>query len=194
MNFLAHLYLAPADPTERIANLLPDLLTLPEQQAMPAVFQTGMALHREVDRFTDAHPEVVALRGRFPTPYRRVAGILVDIFFDHLLARGWSHYTDQPLANFTKEVYQGFATHPAPLPPRAAQTLAAMQRLDWLGSYAGLDGITTALGRMDQRLRRPMGMAQAVTLLHVDSLGIEASFGHFFPDLVGHVRRHDPSE
>ena len=61
--------------------------------------------HRRIDRYTDDHPTVVAARALFG-PLRRYSGIVLDVYFDHLLARDWRHWNDAPLDEFTTRVYR----------------------------------------------------------------------------------------
>ena len=66
------------------------------------VNNAGVGTAKPLDRYTDDHPSVAALRSRFPDGHRRYAGIALDVYFDHLLARDWSHWSDEPLDVFTQ--------------------------------------------------------------------------------------------
>src|ERR1043165_6125429 len=68
-----------------------------------------IVVHRRIDRYTDAHPDVVAARALFPDGLRRYAGIVLDVHFDHLLARDWPRWDGGSLAAFTARVYNGIA-------------------------------------------------------------------------------------
>jgi len=80
MNWLAHLFLSEKTPDSLMGNLLPDFLRNAELQALPREFDRGIRLHRIVDAFTDSHPVVLQSRRRLSPPYRRYAGIVVDMF------------------------------------------------------------------------------------------------------------------
>ncbi len=71
----------------------------------PAI-ETAIELHRSIDVFTDRHPLVDASLSRFSLTRRRYAGIVLDVFFDHCLARDWVLYADRPLEHFTSDVYR----------------------------------------------------------------------------------------
>src|SRR5215831_7568936 len=103
MNWLAHLYLSGASAQFRIGNLLPDLTSASRLVGFPELYQQGIRCHREIDHFTDTHPRVRSCVSRFPAPYRRYAGILTDVYFDHLLARDWLKYSEIPLFEFIDE-------------------------------------------------------------------------------------------
>ena len=54
-------------------------------------------LHRRIDSFADTHPAFRRSRGRVSAARRRVAGIMVDMFYDHFLARHWGQFSGQRL-------------------------------------------------------------------------------------------------
>src|SRR5688500_2273474 len=90
MNWLAHLILSEPSPAVRSGNLHPDILSWSKVHAVPEKFHAGIACHRIIDGFTDANPIFRRSVGRIDPPYRRYAGILIDVFYDHFLAREWS--------------------------------------------------------------------------------------------------------
>src|SRR5262245_27969290 len=103
MNWLAHLLLSEPTSAFRIGSLLPDFVRPPLLAGLPIDFQRGIECHRRIDAFTDAHPIVRRSVGRFVPPYRRFAGILVDVFYDHFLARDWTAHASIPLTDFVGE-------------------------------------------------------------------------------------------
>src|SRR4051812_33392038 len=100
VNWLAHVYLSSPSPEFWIGNLLPDLVSATDLKSFPAKFQNGILCHREIDRFTDAHPLVRRSMARIPPPYPRYARIIVHIFYDHVLTRNWGCYSATPLVEF----------------------------------------------------------------------------------------------
>ena len=187
MNWLAHLYLSEPTAEFRVGNLLPDLVGPPVLAGLPAAFQRGIVQHRRIDAFTDAHPVFRRSVQRFEPPLRRFGGIIVDLAYDHFLARDWSTHSEQPLGEFTREVYAGFGDVAGQLPPEIALPLQAMRTQDWLGSYHELGGLTLALSRMGRRLKRPVDLAAAVPIIERNYEGFHADFREFFPDLKAHV-------
>src|SRR4026208_598678 len=108
MNWLAHLYLSEPTPAFRIGNLLPDLVPASELVDLPGDFRRGVEQHRRIDAFTDSHPIVRRSMNRVSPPFRRFAGVLVDVFYDHILAREWNSFSSGPLSEFAQEVYSSF--------------------------------------------------------------------------------------
>ena len=191
MNWLAHIYLSEPDPAFRIGNLLPDILPHPQFSKLLGNFQRGIRMHRRIDAFTDAHPVVKQSIRRIGPPFHRYAGVLVDVFYDHILACEWPAYSSQPLSEYVVGVYHSFETLKHQLPPEVWQSLESMRHSDLLGSYRELSGIAAALNRLASRLRRPLPLGDATAILenHYDSF--RTDFEAFFPALRAHVAGAD---
>lgn len=188
MNWLAHLYLSEPDPQFRVGNLLPDLASAAQLAGLPESFQRGIRCHRQIDRFTDAHPRFKSCVSRFPKPYRRYGGILTDVYFDHFLARDWSNYSAVPLANFIGEVHSDIENCLREVPPEVIPHLRRMRDENWLGSYHTIPGITTILERVSRRLRKPFDLPASVPIFkHHESLFLD-DFHVFFPELMAHLQ------
>ncbi|HUG82141.1 MAG TPA: ACP phosphodiesterase [Bryobacterales bacterium] len=188
MNFLAHLYLSGDDPDVLVGNMMGDFLKGIGASGYPAAIQEGIRLHRGIDSFTDAHPVFARSRRRFEPPYRRYAGVLVDVFYDHFLAAGWSTYSPhESLASFAHRSYAILSSAPVDLPPRMQRAVRAMAEQDWLGSYASRGGIDLTLQRMSRRPKRPNPLAAAGSQLALHADGLQSDFAEFFPDLIEYV-------
>ncbi len=187
MNWLAHLYLSEPDPAFRIGNLLPDILSYSHLTALPESFQRGIQQHRLIDAFTDTHPIFKQSIRRIPESHRRYGGVLVDMFYDHVLAREWSTYSSQPLPEFAAEVYRSFEIFKPQLPPEIWPRLEGMRHVDLLCSYRELPGIAAALDRISSRLRRPIPLAEATVILENHYHAFRTDFEKFFPELKAHV-------
>lgn len=184
MNYLAHLHLAPDDAAARVGNLLGDFLKPSHAGHLPQALQQGMALHRQIDSHTDSHPLVAQSKQRIAAERRRYAGILVDIFYDHFLARHWTEFASMPLADFTARSYAELEAHRQWLPPRLLEILPRMRAEDWLQSYAGLDGIAAVLrGFSRHRIRRANPVADGIQDLKQHYAALEQDFLDFYPQL-----------
>lgn len=184
MNWLAHLRLAPADPLLRIGNLCGDFVRGADVASLHPTLRHGIAQHRAIDRFVDAHEVVRRSRARVGPPFRRFAGVLVDVYHDHFLARAWDRLGDgRSLAAFAAGVHDELAFHRDLLPPRLRAALPAMRSQRWLVAYAELEGIGHVLGRMAQRLRRPSPLGRGGEPLRAAYGDLERDFTALWPDL-----------
>ena len=95
MNYLAHLHLGGPGREDRLGSLYGDFVK-GSADVWPAGIAAGIRLHRRIDVYTDDHPLVIRAKTRLPAARRRVAGLLVDVFFDHCLARHTHDAAQQP--------------------------------------------------------------------------------------------------
>lgn len=196
MNFLAHLHLASPDPDLMFGGVLADFVRGRAVSAYPEPIQKGIRLHVQIDAFTDNHPIVAAARKRFQPPFRRYAGILIDLAFDHFLASQWDAYSPSvPLDAFARDAYNLLQTNASNRPERMRRVVSAMQRENWLLSYRELEGIENALCRLSLRLSRENPLAEAGQAIRQDYSSLQSDFARFHPDLVRFVtlaRRRSP--
>lgn len=188
MNYLAHLYLADDTPESLLGNLLGDFLRGVRVQDFPLEVQAGIRRHFQVDAFTDTHPVPLESRRRIAAPQRRFGGVLVDIFYDHFLARHWREFSSEPLEAFSQRAYAALASQETLLPERLRHALPRMREEDWLASYREVEGVRTTLRRLSRRLRREHDLAAGVDELIRSYAALEADFRRFFPELVRSVR------
>lgn len=191
MNFLAHLYLSPDTPDALIGSLLGDFVKGPVERAgYNEEITRAIRLHRAIDTFTDAHPAFAASKARIGAGRRRYAGILVDLFYDHFLARHWRDYHDQQLETFATGIYAVLLERAAGLPEPAGRMVGFMARQDWLVSYRDVEAIGDALDRMGRRLTRGNPLLGSQEELEADYPGFEADFRQFMPEVSAFVREH----
>ena len=138
--------------------------------------------------FTDAHPIVKGSKQHLQPRFRRYAGILVDIFYDHFLARHWARYSSEPLREFSLRVYGILAAHYADLPLSMQRSVSHMIANDLLMSYRGVAGIQRALRGVEGRLKRESRLPEAISDLQRNYTGLADDFAAFFPELIAYAR------
>jgi|SRR3989344_854007 len=182
MNYLAHLHLGGHRPGQLLGSLYGDFVKGRLQGQFDPEIETAIQLHRSIDVFTDRHPLVDVALSRFSLTRRRYAGIVLDVFFDHCLARDWTLYADQPLELFTSDVYRVLSAQPE-LPDRLATIAPHMVAHDWLGSYREFEVLEQVLRGISRRLTRPEELAAAMQELRVLYEPLSEDFRSFYPQL-----------
>ena len=183
MNYLAHLFLSANDPADVVGNLAVDFIKGGNPYTHPGIL-AGMARHRRIDQFTDSHPSFRASRSRVSPPHHRYAGVVVDIFYDHFLARNWATYGGATLDEFSSWAYRLLDAHTAWLPPRLQRALPYMAGEHWMGQYATRAGIGRALNGLSRRSRRDIDLAATLADLDAHYETLHADFAVFFPALI----------
>ncbi len=146
--------------------------------------QIGILLHRAIDSFTDAHPTFRKSTKRLHKNYSHYSGVIVDIFYDHFLAKNWKDYSNIPLADYVEDFYQSLKKHMDILPERYQYISPIMIEGNWLLSYASINGIQSVLNGMNRRTKGISGMNKATKELREYYQDFEEDFKAFFNELL----------
>jgi len=188
MNHLAHVFLAGTRPDAQLGGLLGDFWHgAPDPDWSPAL-RAGVLLHRKIDVYTDSHPLVAGARGLFVAPLRRYAGILLDVYFDHVLARTWPRFSDEPLAQLSARILALVAANAAILPSDLNRFAQYMRSHGLFASYAQRATIEQVLGGISRRLRRANPLAEAGPTLWQHDAELRVVFEKFFAELEVYAR------
>lgn len=187
MNHLAHALVAHRVGGSITGNLMGDFVKGDPSDRFDGVLLEGIRLHRRVDAFADEHPAFLRSRERIRPPLRRYAGILVDVFWDHLLARRWTEFCDVPLRAFADHVYTALRADWDRLPGRMTGFATYLIETDLLVAYDAPEGVARAFAGMSRRMRRPNPLGEAMPALERARAGLDADFREFFPELLAAV-------
>lgn len=184
MNFLAHIFLSCRDEELMIGNFMADFLNKSEANKIDARFHQGIALHRDIDYFTDQHELVKQGIRRLYPRHSKYAPVIIDIFYDYFLIQNWEQFSDKDFQSFRQETYQTlrkyFPLMPAKITNRVERWIAG----DWLHSYGHQEGIAFTLDRMRSRLSRPELLDNSIESLLDFEEQMNQEFVQFFPEII----------
>lgn len=183
MNFLAHIYLSGNNDLITIGNFIADSIKGKQYKDYPDGIKIGILLHREIDTFTDAHQTVRLSTKRLHKRYSHYSGVIVDILYDHFLAKNWSHYSNTPLELYVNHFYELLETNFDILPRQIQTMMPYMLSENWLLNYAKINGIQNVLNGMNRRTKNRAGMNRATEELQEFYSEFENEFTSFFEEL-----------
>jgi acyl carrier protein phosphodiesterase len=184
MNYLAHIYLSGNDDLIKIGNFIADGIKGKKYKTYPKDIQIGILLHRQIDWFSDNDDIVKRSKRRLDKRYGHYKGVIIDIFYDHYLAKNWKNYSDVPLQEYTHEFYDILQNNVDILPDRIKYLMNYMINDDWLTNYANLNGIERVLIGMNRRTKELSKMDLAIHDLAANYEEIEKDFELFFKKLM----------
>ena len=193
MNFLAHIYLSGDNDLLKIGNFMADGVYGKPSENFPEDIQKGIILHRFIDSYTDAHPIFRQSTKRLHPVYHHYSGVIIDIYYDHFLAKNWSKYSDIPLANYTQHFYNLLQENYDVLTEKTKNMIPYMVKYDWLLSYASVEGISRILEQMDKRTKNKSGMRNAKNELVAHYTEFEEEFTEYFEAVQGFVQEKLPT-
>lgn len=188
MNYLAHFYLAQGDKGLMVGNFVADHIVGNQYLDFPEPIQKGVLQHRAIDTFTDEHPVVLESKKRLRPIFHKFSPVIVDVFYDYLLAKRWKEYSNQNLEDFTLGAYNVINGFYHLIPEKAAYMFGYMERDNWLYNYRKIEGINQALSGMSRRTIKGSKMELAAEYLRKDEALYLAEFDAFFPELIAHAR------
>ena len=189
MNFLAHIYLSGDNDLIKIGNFMADGIRGKQFEHFPEDVQKGILLHRFIDTYTDSHDVFRQSTKRLHEKYHHYSGVIVDIVYDHFLAKNWTRYSDEKLEHFISRFYNSLHENYAVLTEKTQGLMPIMIERNWLLSYQTVEGIHQILTQMDKRSKNISKMQFASEELKEFYTEFEDEFTTFFEDLQLHARQ-----
>ena len=142
MNFLAHIYLSGDNDFIKIGNFMADGIRGKQYEHLPEDMRKGIILHRAIDTFTDVHPIFRKGTKRLHGKYHHYAGVIMDVFYDHFLAKNWASYSNESLDDFVERFYQSLRDNFDALTEKTQHMLPYMKRIRIFSScYIGVTAL-----------------------------------------------------
>jgi len=190
MNYLAHIYLSGTSDEVMLGNFIGDYVKGNKYQSYPEKVAFGILLHRNIDLFTDQHPDVRKCIEILKPEYGRYAGIVVDVFLDHFLAANWNKYSSHTLRQTAKHAHAVFLSNFMILPFRVKQFLPFLIQHKRLESYAKRENIYDVLEIMSRRTSLPRKSDWAMQVLADEYEQFGSLFRSFFAEMIEFVERN----
>ena len=189
MNFLGHLYLSGDNEDIITGNFIADHVKGNGIHKYNNTIRDGIYLHREIDKFTDSHPQFILSKNRLVPNYRKYAGVIVDMYYDHFLSAFWKKYSNESIEKFTRRMYKILLKRFLILPPKTKRILPFMAKDNWLIGYGKPEGLRRALSGMAYRTPFDSGMEKAVNDLHENYHLFKQEFETFFPEIIDYTNQ-----
>ena len=183
MNFLAHIHLSGEKELIKIGDFMADGVRGKQYENFPPAIQKGILLHRAIDTFTDAHPIFRQSTKKLHSRYHHYAGVIVDMYYDHFLAKNWSNYHPENLDLYANTFYQSLLDNHTILTTKTQNLLPYMMEYNWLVSYQSISGLERILSQMDHRTKNQSLMRFATEELITYYDEFETEFSLFYNEV-----------
>lgn len=188
MNYLAHLYLSGNSNDLKLGNFIGDYVKGNKLDLFNKEIRKGIIMHRRIDSFTDTHPLFQNSKYYFQPVYHRFSGIVVDMVYDHFLAKNWDDYSNHKLHDYAKKVHRLLLSNYFLLPGPVRQFLPFLIHNRRLESYASVDGLQKVLEIMSRYTSLPDHSKIARKILDDQYENIETYFREFMKLAIKLVR------
>jgi len=187
MNYLAHVFLSGDNEEIVIGNFIGDYVKGINFRKYSDSIKKGILLHRDIDVFTDRNKIVRKSKSLLQNKYGKYAGIIIDIFYDHFLAKNWEKFSSLPLKDFTENLHKILNKYFEILPEKVKQFVPSFIDNNWIEYYRSVAGIKQVLKRMSSITTLPDETSYAINVLKDNYSILESDFLDYFPELTGYV-------
>jgi acyl carrier protein phosphodiesterase len=189
MNYLGHIFFSNDNHELMYANLYGDFVKGSRFSHYNEVIQNGILLHRQIDFYLDQHLAVKQLLHTLYGDLPKVAGIAVDLYFDHLLAKNWTAYHTQPSEEFLQLFYEYEPSCWNEYSDSFKQFSAAMRKYKWLNHYSEFEGLTKMCRGVSQQLSFVNKLTDAAAVFLIHETAITSCFQEFMSDAIAHFKK-----
>jgi acyl carrier protein phosphodiesterase len=191
MNFLAHIYLSGVQDDVIIGNFMGDYVKGHDYNKYPPLLRKGMIIHRKIDSFTDTHPVVSKHKSYFQPKYRKYAGIVTDIIYDHFLSNDWYSFSDENFDDYVNNIYRLLEDNIYRMPDDLKRMVPRLVKNRWLNLYRDIEGIEGVLIGMSKGTSLPAEADFAMYILRKHYNEIKHDFSPYFNELIAHINEQE---
>lgn len=189
MNILAHAFLSPDNAEVFLGNFVADHIKGNKVSGSRENFKIGIALHKEIDNFTDNNEIVKNAWKLLDEEFGLYSRIVVDIYFDYFLAKNWSTFSRY---DFNKEVmryYDMLDRCKNFVPARYLRRIVLRAIANkWFDKFKTLNGLEYVFRSVSRKVKyENNNINNAINVLLENEKELEAYFLEFFPQLIVHT-------
>lgn len=172
-----------------LGNFFADAVRGNKFKEFPNEIAKGIILHRNIDTFTDQHKIVRKSKRRLHERYGHFRGVIIDMFYDHFLAKNWSKYSEIPLDIFADNFYKLLHENFEILPDKTKYMLPYIEKYNWLYNYQFFEGMEDVLNGMNNRTKGKSKMNLAMNDLKEHYNDFKNDFELFFDELIEYANQ-----
>lgn len=189
MNYLAHSFLSFNNEPVIVGNFIADHIKLSQTDSLPELIRKGVLIHRKIDSITDSHPLFVRNKRHFYNGFERYSGVLLDIYFDYLLAKNFHLFSDAGLEAYTQNIYQVLNNNRQYLPNSSERFLQYVLKNNTFFEYSKIEGIELVLKHLSYRINHGVWLNESLPIFLEQENKIEVDFKDFMGDLITEIKK-----
>jgi len=184
VNYLAHSFLSNNNTDLLIGNFIADHIHGNNFENFSPGIIEGIKLHRKIDVFTDSHEKFKESKRFFYKGFEKYSGILVDIYFDHLLAKNYHIHSNIPLQEYCDKVYSIYTQNVHVLPQSSSAFLKYVLQNNIYFAYSKPEGIEQVLSHLSHRINHPVKLHESLHIFKQNEEQLQSNFDLFFKDVI----------
>lgn len=181
-----------------MANLFGDFVKGKDYSHLPETVQNGVLLHRQIDDYIDHHEVVKELRLKLFKELPKIAGIAIDLYMDHCLAKKWDNFHREKLTEYLNTFFdyalqkrnQTFSETGFHYPDNFLELLSIMHENRWIENYRNRSGLVFACNGLSKRISFPNNLDEAPLVFEKNKTLIEHTFKVYMHDAIKKFNIH----
>lgn len=188
MNFLAHIYLSGDNDQIKVGNFIGDFIKGHQFMEYPTLIRKGILLHRNIDHFTDNSPIAHQAKLKFVPKFRHYSGIIVDMVYDHILAKEWHQYSCVEMEDFVNDFHNLVLNNMEYIPHELKINIPRLIKNQRLLKYRTIDGLENSLTAMTNYTSLPDYINYAINIVNDDYNFFSENFNRFFIKIIKYIK------
>jgi acyl carrier protein phosphodiesterase len=140
MNFLIHSYLSGPCEDTIFGSLLGDKIKGTTYHKYNPEIVKGILLSKKINAFISDHSSFKNSQSRLNPKFRKHAKHILDVFYDHFLARSWSDYSEISLDEYSEEVCHLLLKRYRIMPYKLKLIFPYIEGSNWIANFATVKG------------------------------------------------------
>jgi Uncharacterized protein conserved in bacteria len=146
--------------------------------------QKGIALHRDIDIFTDEHTATKKAKQLLKPLVGLYSGAFVDVVYDHFLSIDKNEFENENiLMIFTQTTYSLLQPYENIFPEKFKIMFPFMQQQNWLYNYQFLQGIEGSFGGVARRAKYLNDSSRVFKIFENYYADFKNYYAEFFPSV-----------
>lgn len=183
MNFLTHLYFAPKSIENTTGLIIGNTAKANYLEKYNMEILKGIAMDMQIRVFAENHPAFYRSNQRIQTKYSKYSTFLVNIFYDHLLAKNWDKYSRISLENFSDQIYQIVLENISLYPYKIRKFSPEMISKKWITGMTSIEGTHQYIKMVSKTERFTTNLDQCLTGLMENYQEFSNDFEQYFKAL-----------
>lgn len=191
MNFLTHLYFCNKSRENTTGLIIGNTARPNYLSKYNLEILKGIAMDMQIRRFSEGNADFNNSIQKINTKYSKNASFMVNIFYDHFLAKNWDKYAKIPLDGFSDTIYQIILENMNLLPYKVRKFSPEMISKEWITGLTSIEGTHRYIKLISKTERFTTNLDQCLIELIENYQQYNNDFENYFKSLCKFMEEED---
>lgn len=192
MNFLTHLFFAN-ESNDQTKGLIIGISSKTDHSTYNLEVLKGIAIDMQISLLSESHPAFQRSLQRLNFKFgEKQATFIINVFYDHMLAKDWYKYSKQSLDEFSERIYEIILKNRNTFPYRVRKFAPEMIAKKWITSMRSIEGThhyIKMLSKNERTINIDQCLFELIENYHLYQKDFEEYFGSIIEFMIEEVRK-----